>query len=589
MEQLIVHNYFRRSIGKSDNILVLLILCLCISVVVYRCASSVLSPSLSFDAKTFYLPMANRFLVEGMSLFRDQEFIYRPPLSVLYPAALGVNIFAIKLVNVVLYCLSMLLVFDLVRMAHSYLAAVFSVLALSFSPLLLPFIPTVLSEPPNLFFTTVWMWAVTRLLANPQINNSVIWIGGLALSLALLFRMTYIYFLYALLLLAIIALCYGVKHHQQLIRKLLLMHSLTFIVIFAIMLTNYYIHDFFGVATGGAGNALYYGNHLLTSGYEHPQLGLEYDENTITQGINLLSIEGDALLKKAALVMIGEHSLSELISLYGDQFASFLFLADLTDPFFNPSITPSTRILRFTEVLLAVVGLYSIRHCLTGLFLLACIVYQSVVHVPSLYVHRYSICAIEIPLIILAAIGLSGLFYLPFNKTGKRKMLLFLVVSWVVLTWIRFVGWSQRIEPDISKVPHDQLLVMDQNTLQEATIDNLTDNHYSVKISGYQPGIRGGNQVLSLLIHLSSATRCDTAEVIWLPSSVETSTSKPKQLSIKQNNADDWYHIGTLHPLNIKGDGILSIHSDCASEIIIKRLIISVDNTAMSIRKKILR
>ena len=518
-----------------------------------------------------------------------RNLFFAHPLSYLYPAALGANILTIKLANVVLYCLVVLFVFDIVRTAHSLVSAIFSILALSFSPLLLPLIPTVLSEPPNLFFTTVWMWTVTRLLANPQINNSVIWVGGLALSIALLFRMTYIYFLYALLLLAFIAFFCGVKHHQQLIKKILLMHGLAFMVIFAIMLTNYSLHGFFGVATGGIGNALYYGNHILTGGYEHPQLGMNYDEGIITQGVELFSIKGDALLKDAAMVMISNYSLTELIMLYGDKLASFMFLADLTDPKFNSSITPMTRMLRFVEVMLAIVGLYCIHHRLIGLFFLACIVYQAVAHTPLLYVHRYSICSIEIPLIILSAIGLSGLFCLPFKKTGRRKILLYLVVSWTLLVWIRFVGWSQRIEPDISKVPHDELLMMDQSALLEATIGNQSNTRTSVRISGYRPDLRGGNHVLSLLLHFSSATRCDHAEVTWSPNSVNPDGTTAKQLSIKQNNADDWYHIGTMHPLNIKGDGILSIDSVCASAINIKRLVISVDNTAANIREKILR
>jgi hypothetical protein len=337
---------------------------------------------------------------------------------------------------------------------------------------------------------------------------------------------------------------------------------------------------------------LYFGNHLLTNGYDHPYLGLIYDDGGITQGIRNLSLDGDTLLKKAALVMIAERSPSQLIGLYSHKIVSFLFFAKMN----VLDITSSMRMLRFIEVLFAVAGLYFMRMRLVAIFLLACIIYQCVAHAPLLYTHRYSIGAIEIPLIILAATGLSGLFTLPFKKTGKKYALLVLGISCVLLVWIRFVAWSQRIELDISQLPHEQRLNMDETALLSASIVNNIDNdndqvkgeQISIQISGYQPRF-WSNHILSIFLRVNSDTRCDSAEILWSQNLVDVKKTNGWLVSIKKNNTYNWYHTGTLHPLNIKGDGVLTIKSDCAKGIAIKQLIISADNTVSYVLKKVVQ
>lgn len=238
---------------------------------------------------------------------------------------------------------------------------------------------------------------------------------------------------------------------QQTGRQLFAAHLLALLFPLLFIVKNWIIFGYPGLATG-VGSALYFGSHPLTEGYEAPYFLLRYDIGAVTQELDNLSIEGDSLLKGVAILMLKQQTFLHILAGYFQKTFAFIFAtkAILPDTVWN------LRSLRIFEVILAVPGLLSLRSHLMRWFLGGALVYQILVHMPVLYNHRYSVGALEVPLILLAAIGFTHL--LTGWKRQPRPMLklasVFIFIVAAITAGELHRCYSQALMPDILSIPH---------------------------------------------------------------------------------------------------------------------------------------
>lgn len=406
------------------------------------------SDPMMFDAQNVYLPYAHALLQEKFSFLLDIRSLHVAPMSYIYPAIFGADPNAIKIGNVVLSCLSVLIMFRLGMLLHSRPAGLAAAFLYAASSILTEYKPVILSEAPFLFLTAAWMLAVAEIVCG---RKAYIVPAGIACGLMILTRGTYIYFLYATIAITLYLSLRGGM--QQTGRWLFLAHLLALLFPVAIIVKNWLAFGYPGLATG-VGAALYFGSHPLTEGYEAPYLHLGYDIGAVTHELDYLSIEGDKLLKGVAILMLKQQPLAHLLAIYAKKMFAFVFVtkAILPDTLWN------FRSLRIAEVLLALPGLYYLRPRLMAWFLGGALSYQVLVHVPVLYNHRYSVGAVEIPLILLSTIGATQLLM----DFGKRRWLRPAIAVVAIFLSIG-VGelhrrYSQVLMPDILAVPHVDVL-----------------------------------------------------------------------------------------------------------------------------------
>lgn len=417
------------------------------------------------DAVNSYLPYAQSLLSDKLGFFLDPRSLRTVPMTYIYPALFGANPEYIKVANVVLSCLIVLIMFRLGSLLHSRTAGILAALFYASSPLLADLKPAVLSEPPYFFFTALWLMSVAEITEG---RKNFIPVAGIACGLMILTRGTYIYFLYATLAISLVMSLKGSR--QTLGRHLFAAHAIAFAFPLAVIIKNWVVFDYPNIAAG-TGAALYFGSHPLTGGYEAPYYGLGYDIGAVVQGLDHLSIEGDKLLTSVGVFVLKQQTFSEIFSLYFQKAFAFLFStkAVLADTIWNH------RSLRIIEVVLTLIGLLHVRKPILRWFMGGALLYQVLVHIPLLYNPRYSIGAIEIPLLLLAGVGLAGILadwdakHRPALKTFSVFAILFVAVGAGEL----HRKYSQVLMPDILSVPHVQVDQWDKNQLAGLTGNGL--------------------------------------------------------------------------------------------------------------------
>ena len=445
--------------GLSSRIANLgIVLLLLVAVIInIKSALSFFSNPLLPDAVNSYLPYAQNLISDKLGFFLDPRSLRTVPMTYIYPALFGAKPEYIKVANVVLSCLIVLIMFRLGSLLHSPAAGILAALFYASSPLLADIKPAVLSEPPYFFFTALWLMSVVEITEG---RKNFIPIAGIACGLMILTRGTYIYFLYATLAISLVMSMKGPR--QTLGRQLFAAHAIAFAFPLAVIIKNWIVFGYPNIAAG-AGAALYFGSHPLTGGYEAPYYGLGYDIGAVVQGLDHLSIEGDKLLKSVGVFVLKQQTFSEIFSLYFQKAFAFLFStkAVLPDSIWNH------RSLRIIEVILTLIGLFHVRKPVLRWFMGGALLYQVLVHIPLLYNPRYSIGAIEIPLLLLAGVGLAGLLadwdtkHRPVLKTFGVFALMFVLVGAGEL----HRKYSQMLMPDILSVPHVQVGQWDKNQL----------------------------------------------------------------------------------------------------------------------------
>ncbi len=405
-----------------------------------------------------YLAYAKSLLSQGPAFFLDAGSVRIIPMSYIYPSLLGADPTAIKIGNSLLSCLLLLVLYRIGTLLHSHGAGVIAAFLYALSPLMAEYKPAILTEPLFLFLFGVWTMAVAETVAG---RRTFVPLAGLACGLMILTRGTYIYFLYAVLLVAI--LLWVKTSWRQVGKDLFAAHFLAVLFPLLLILKNWLAFGYPGLATG-VGTALYLGSHPLTGGYEPPYFALGYnDNNAVLQGLDHLSIAGDALLKGVGLFMLKQQTAAEILLMYLRKVSGFVFVskAILADSIWN------LRSLRIAEIVLGTIGLFSLRSTLMRCFIGGALAYQVLVHMPLLYTHRYSVGALDVPLIVLSAVGIAVLWNewryqpRPFMKLGATAALLAMSIG--IGEWHR--QRSQVLMPDILAVPHEKIHHWDTGSL----------------------------------------------------------------------------------------------------------------------------
>lgn len=531
------------------------------------------STAILFDSLNVYLPYAHALLTDKLAFFLDMRSMRVAPMAYIYPAIFGADPDAIKIGNVVLSCLTVLIMFRLGSLLHSRPAGFVAAFLYAASPILAEFKPVILTEPPFFFLTSLWFMAVAEIVCG---RKSFVPLAGIACGLMILTRGTYIYFLYATLVITLLMSWKGTL--QQTGRQLFAAHLLALLFPLVIIIKNWMAFGYPGLATG-VGTVLYFGSHPLTQGYEAPYLFLGYDIGAVTHELDNLSIEGDSLLKGVAILMLKQQTLPHLLAVYFQKTFAFIFLTN--------NILPHTiwnlRSLRIAEAILAVPGLLSLRPYLMRWFLGGALVYQILVHVPVLYNHRYSVGAIEILLILLAAIGLTHL--LASNKHQPRSMLkpgsVFIFICLAVGAGELHRRYSQALMPDILSVPHVEVYQWHQSDLATLAGNGIvahgngiysnTEESWSLDIPMPELALSKNEEYYVYSIKMAAQTNrfgqsCGLGAVYFRAMDESFAEPKSLQFRIESDGKPHYYHFSAtygLSPIFPTKAGFLRIAGHC--------------------------
>jgi hypothetical protein len=168
------------------------------------------------------------------------------------------------------------------------------------------------------------------------------------------------------------------------------------------ILRNAWLFDYPAIATGG-GAALYYGHHLLTLGFDPAYFGIAPDAGLVTGEFSPRSISGDRMLRAAALAAFADTPVEELLHLYGVKLAAFLFVS----PAETAGPAEWLRAWRIAAIVLAAWGVWRTRRPELALLLAMLVACQVAVHIPTVHSHRESVAALDLPLALLAAVGVA--------------------------------------------------------------------------------------------------------------------------------------------------------------------------------------
>ncbi len=586
-----------------------LLVCLAVAVNFLNVWASFSYERLDFDAAHFYLPYAEQFLREGLNFLATDKSVYYTPLSYLYPALLGADLLAVKVANIILSCLMVMLLFRSVSLLHSRLAGILAAFLFALSPLIAPWIPTALTEPPYLFLLVVWLWAVSEIVVNQR--GRLVPVAGVAFGLAILARGTFIYFLYLLIIIFVIALLIK-REQRELYGNLLWAHLVALIFPLLFIIKNWWLFDYPMFATG-AGNALYFGSHPLTYGYVPTYFGLVYDDGSVLQGMaDRLSIAGDNFLKNVGLTMLAQREGADLLLAYFNKTMAFLFVtkAELSDSIFN------IRSLRIAEVILSVVGLFAVRPLLMRWLIGGALLYQIVVHIPVNYEHRYSVGALDLWLIVFSAIGMAYFIhnaitlrqnfpspslgegapggniyvamYIDSSRRGGSPLKLVAVLI-LMFAAISYGEWhrinSPPLMPNILAVPHDVIWKREGNdltALQGVAIVSEGEGRY--RLDGDYPAwylpvhnvkelYYGANYVLSFTLSAQDAgaeKNCRGQVFYKKRDAAEFFEGQSIAYLIPADGQPHSYHFGATLPLGLNSEGDLRLSVYCPKGTVVK-------------------
>jgi len=367
-----------------------------------------------FDSLHTYLPLARQLLEDAAELFGDPAMLKVAPGAVVYMALSGADPVAVKAANLAISLVALVLTFDAARKIGGRVASVAAAWLFVLPHMLVEAGAVLMGEAPFVFLVAVWIWATAYAADTAPGKSAARWriaavvLGGLALGAATLTRATYMYWLPF----AVVAFFIASRRLQGAQRgaavRIAAVHLIALALVGAYMARQ---NEEFGrpmIATG-TGAALYFGSNPVLSGYEPPYFGLVHDEGTVTDGHGHLSIEGDRRLMAVAKTMLRETPFPVLAQMYVQKLGAVLFFsrAHLDRHVMND------RSWRVVLIILACLGVWGARRHLMGWMLAGAAAYQCAVHVPVLYNPRYSISALDILFVLLAAQGVALLWRQP--------------------------------------------------------------------------------------------------------------------------------------------------------------------------------
>jgi hypothetical protein len=356
---------------------------------------------LSHDGLVTYLPLARRFLAEGVAFLGTPDSVSVAPLAYLYPALLGASEMAVRWANVFAYLAAIAMAYRALSLVHSSGAGLAAALLLALSPSLRPFMPNVLTEPPFVFLTAAWALAVARVVASQGSARIAIVLGAAALALAALVRPAA--FLFPAAMAALLGARWLLRRDSRAMEgRLAAMHALAVVPVVLVMLRNYWLFGLASVATG-SGAALWLGMDPSVGGFDPVYFGMDYDTGGVTREFTHLSIMGDRLLNGAARMQIADMPPPVLLRMLAGKALAFLVMS----PVELGADLAAQRGWRAALLACALPALFWQRKSTFTLMVGAFVAYMVAIHVPAMYHRRYSIGAIELPLALLAGIGIA--------------------------------------------------------------------------------------------------------------------------------------------------------------------------------------
>lgn len=565
---------------------------------VYRAWQHFSFEAIDFDASHFYLPYARQLLAEGLGFFAKEQSIHYAPMAYVYPALLGANPVAVKLVNIFLSALLVVMVYRIGQLLYSKEAGLVAAFLFALSPTITPYIPTVLTEPLYFFCLGVWIWAICEIVIARR--SYYVPLAGIAFGTAILTRGTFYYFLFPILFITLFIVLTKRDEQRKIGTELFLAHAIALLFPLIFILKNWLLFDYPFFATG-SGYALYFGSHPLVNGYEMPYYGLGYDEGTITRELVRLSIAADTALKGVALAILADRNWTSLLEAYTQKTMAFIFVtkAILPDTVFN------LRSYRIGATIFSAVSLFAITNRTMRWLLAGVVLYQILIHTPLLYQPRYSVGALDLWLTILSAIGL--IYWI---KLWRTEFLKPLAIVGIILLGIGFGEWHRKnsapLAPDIFAVPHDKIWIKTKQDLASMAIHEmarLPDGRLIIsgKIPWIYIPVRGvpelntsGNYVLTTEFSVTPApgkNECRDGQIFYkrlLDSGFSDGQSIP--FKVHADGLKHVYHFGATLPLALISDGDirLSVYCSPGTVLDITRVIISVPQVANTYREKYL-
>ncbi len=532
---------------------------LVVPMVIYavRMAEVLVQTAIPFDSVYTYLPLARQVIEDASRAFASPDAYKVAPGAVVYMALAGADPVAIKMANLAISMTALALTFDAARRIGGRVAAVAAGWLYVLPHMLVEAGATLLGESPFVFLVALWLWASSCAAQDRTGPRARAWhagavvFAGLALAAATLTRATYMYWLpFAAVVFFAAAWRLRAPHRGAALR-------IAAIHLIAVALVGAYIvrqNDTFGrpmVATG-SGAALYFGSNPVVSGYEPPFFGLAHDEGTVVGGMGHLSLEGDKRLMAVAKTMLRDLPTGELLKMYVRKLGAVLFFsrAHLDRHVLND------RAWRVALVLLALLGLWGARRHPMGWMVSGAAAYQCAVHVPVLYNPRYSISALDVLFVLLAAQGVAWAW----SRRRRGAVLAGTAAAIVagIAIGVQHQRHSSALLPDFRLIPPQQMAVAEPGQLHAEGWDGdpfqgparMTSGSATVEWDAGKPL----PQDMIFLVHLGMPRFEGKCSYVWLiqygPGNASRST-RIRLDGLQQGQDINW----GMHPILLPDSG----------------------------------
>jgi len=271
-----------------------------------------------FDEGTYY-KYIQKILEHGLfSYFSLESSVEIAPGNILYHSFLfyvfNENILYIRLYDIItttIIMLTMAFMISRILFKNTTLAFI-PVGILSVYPELIYFSPSMLTELIFIAFLSIFVWSILKLHASLHKYSQFSWIILIAVVIvsASITRLVLLPFIFMLIVYASFLI---VQKKEINYAQNILLSSFLSLVLIAPFFYNGHQHTGKYMISTGSGAVLWLGSRKDTNGDEPPYYHKKYDTNLITHGLPHISIEGDRLLKKAAIEQIKDDPINYLL------------------------------------------------------------------------------------------------------------------------------------------------------------------------------------------------------------------------------------------------------------------------------------
>jgi hypothetical protein len=409
-----------------------------------------------FDAVHTYLPLAKELIAQGPAFFLTEAGIRVPPFAVVFPALFGAELEPQRQINMGLSVAIVLLLFRTGYLLHSITAGLFAAFLYAASPHFLPYVASASVEALYLFLLVVVFWALAEAWRGARWAFPV---AAVTLGLATMTRATILYMLPAVALAAWwVSRRRLAAPERDFWRGVRNAHVAAGVIVAPLILKNFALWGVAAVSTG-AGIALLTGHHPLVYGMESNYFNINSDHGVAAAaGLSHLDVRANASMAAFAKFVIAELPVTFLAKMYALKASAILFAIN------REWIMPIEALRGWRVVLLATsfLSVFAIRRIPLVAYLWLFFGLQFVLHLPALYLHRYSVPFVDLPLALLAAIGVA------FAIFSLRWWVLPIWTGGVYLCWLAAMPTTLNPSyplPNLYGVSHKVMLSYDRASL----------------------------------------------------------------------------------------------------------------------------